>query len=169
MEHVVVAGLDQDGRKSDNIFILPSSIGLSTQVARRIIRLKWKTCIIGGGRGGRGGRRGTCTKYIRRAMPVFSTTYIRRKRVSLRPRSSVADWLQPPRGSASEVKRAERVRGENKARLHNAVQILNFFPDKSKVSDEIYTCNLYRCWYREILDYINITGISDNLILLNRL
>lgn len=152
MEHVVVAGLDQDGRKSDNIFILPSSIGLSTQVTgsqkdESIIRLKWKTCIIGGeGRrgGGRGGR-GTCTKYIRRAMPVFSTTYIRRKRVSLRPRSSVADWLQPPRGSASEVKRAERVRGENKARLHNAVQILNFFPDKSKVSDEIYTCNFYRC------------------------
>lgn len=65
---------------------------------------------------------------IHRAMCLYLRQLtLGRERVSLRPRGSVADWLQPPRGSASEVKRAERVRGENKTRLHNAEQIFDFF------------------------------------------
>lgn len=59
---------------------------------------------------------------VHRCLP--SATYIRRERVSLQPQASAADWLWPPRGSASEVKRAERVRGANEARLHNAIRTL---------------------------------------------
>lgn len=55
----------------------------------------------------------------------YTDAYLRQPtldaRVSLQLQTSAADWLWPPRGCALEVKRAERARGANKARLHNTI------------------------------------------------
>jgi len=71
-----------------------------------------------------GFKEGLCYQGGRYTKRLPSATYIRRERVSLQPQASAADWPWPPRGSASEVKRAERARGANEARLHNAIRTL---------------------------------------------